>query len=317
MEQPYERRRLGSTSLVVSRVCLGSAGWGDGEHPTRAESVETAVRILQGPYNFADTSNNYGSGEAEKRWGLAIAELGGLPDDFVLETKLDRDMKTDDFSWHRMHDSLEESLERLGLSSFPMLYLHDPEHTTFEYAMSPHGPVEALLDMKARGVVRHVGISGGPVDMLIQYLDTGLFEAVITHNRYTLVDRSASRLLDRARSLGVGVLNAAPFGGGLLARYPIASGEYNYEPASEPVRAAAEAIGRTCHEAGIPVAAAALQWSLREPRIDATIVGPRTAAEVDAVAELASTPIDADLWKALEALAPGPEHWIDPPPAAP
>ncbi len=62
-----------------------------------------------------------------------------------------------------------------------------------------------------------IGISGGPAPMLKHYVETGLFDAVITHNRYTLVDRSAEELIDSAVGRGVTVVNAAVYGGGALA----------------------------------------------------------------------------------------------------
>jgi D-threo-aldose 1-dehydrogenase len=307
---PTERRQLGRSSLVVSRVCFGTWGWD--RHSAR-ESIETALRVFNSEYNYIDTSNNYGGGESETRRGAAIAEFGGLPEGVVLQSKLDRDMTTGDFSAQRMRDSLRESLEWLGLERLPMLYLHDPEHTTFEYAMSSGGPVEALVEMKDRGLAAWIGISGGPVAMLTRYLDTGLFDAVMTHSRYTLLDRGAARLLDYARVLGVGTLDAAPFGGGLLAEYPRRSDEYNYGPAPRYLRDAAAGMGRIRHDAGIPIAAAALHWSLRDSRVDATVVGVRIPREVDAVAELAATAISSEVWLALEALVPAPERWLDPP----
>ncbi|MEZ4661197.1 MAG: hypothetical protein R2911_26920 [Caldilineaceae bacterium] len=62
--------------------------------------------------------------------------------------------------------------------------------------MGPGGPLEVLQSYKEQGVIGHIGMSGGPIDMLIRYIETGLFSAVETHNRYTLINRSADPLLD-------------------------------------------------------------------------------------------------------------------------
>lgn len=59
-----------------------------------------------------------------------------------------------------------------------------------------------LQRFQAEGVIEHIGISGGPIDMLIRYVETGAFMAVETHNRYTLLNRSAEPLLDVAVSRG-------------------------------------------------------------------------------------------------------------------
>ena len=76
---------------------------------------ETLNAIFDGPINFLDTSNNYGFGRSEARIGDALRERGGLPDGFVISTKVDRDMESGTFDASRTRRSLEESLTRLGL----------------------------------------------------------------------------------------------------------------------------------------------------------------------------------------------------------
>ncbi len=117
-----------------------------------------------------------------------------------------------------MRASVKESLERLGLDRVPLLHLHDPERISFAAAIEPGGPVEALAELKREGIAEHLGVAGGPVGLMRQYLDTGVFEVVLTHNRYTLLDRSADALFRAAHERGIGALNAAPYGGGMLVK---------------------------------------------------------------------------------------------------
>ena len=67
--------------------------------------------------------------------------------------------------------------------------------------------------------------------MSIRYVETGAFEAVITHNRYTLLNRSAEPLIDMASARGLAVVNAAPYGSGILAKGPDAYPRYAYQDA--------------------------------------------------------------------------------------
>ena len=60
----------------------------------------------------------------------------------------------------------------------------------------------------------------------------------------------------------------------------------------------------------VPMAAVALQCSLREPRITSTIVGMSRPERYDEALALAAHPIPDDLWSEIEALTPGPEHWL-------
>jgi D-threo-aldose 1-dehydrogenase len=119
------------------------------------------------------------------------------------------------------------------MDRLPLVYLHDPEHASYEDIMAPGGAVEILVGLKEEGVIEHLGVAGGPVDLMIRYVETGTFEAAITHNRYTLINRTAEPLLERAAQLSVPALNAAPYGGGILAKGPDAYARYAYQEARD------------------------------------------------------------------------------------
>ena len=305
---PSSRRTLGKTGLFVSPVCIGCAPLGDmpdvfGYSVGRERAHETLRAVLESPINFLDTAASYGDGESERRIGELLKEMGGLPDGVVLATKADRDLATGDFSGEQMRRSVERSLDLLGLDRLQLCYLHDPEHETFEHMMASGGPVEVLTDLKEEGVIEHLGVAGGPIDLEIQFVETGLFEAVITHNRYTLVDRSAEPLLDVAAERGVALLNAAPYGSGILAKGPDAYARYEYREAPEALVERVRAIEEACRPFDVPLAAAALQFSLKDPRIVSTIVGISRPERVEQTLHLAVHQIPAELWERLEALA--------------
>jgi D-threo-aldose 1-dehydrogenase len=261
------------------------------------DAVATVRRALASPINFLDTGNNYG--DAERRIGIVLREHGGIPAGFVLETKVDRDMSSGDFSGDRVRRSVEESLERLGLDRLGLVHLHDPENISFEEGVAPGGPLEALQALKDEGVIAHLGVAGGPIDLLRRYIRTGAFSVVLTHNRYSLIDTSAEPLFEEAGELGVAVLNAAPFGGGVLAGAPQAQGYYGYQEAGPEILARIEALHAACARHGVPLAAAAVQFSTRDPRIVSTVVGVSKPERVDRLVELAQTPIPPELWDEL------------------
>ena len=202
-----------------------------------------------------------------------------------------------------MRRSVERSLRLLGLDRLQLCYLHDPEHESFERLMAPGGAVEVLRDLKDEGVIEHLGVAGGPIDMEIRYVETGLFEAVITHNRYTLVNRSAEPLLDLAADRGVALLNAAPYGSGILAKGPDAYPRYEYSEAPVEMVERVRAMQKVCEEFGVPLAAAALQFSMRDPRVASTIVGMTRPERVEQTLELAAEPVPEELWERLDRLA--------------
>jgi D-threo-aldose 1-dehydrogenase len=307
---------LGSTGLHVTSVALGTsplasmpALYGYEVDDDRAEATIDAM--LESSINFIDTSNNYGGGSAETRIGRVLARRGGLPDGVVLATKVDGVREVLDFSAARVGRSTHESLERLGLERVQLMYLHDPEfYLTAAEAMAPGGPVEALVSLRDEGVIGAIGVAAGDVALMIELAVTDVFDVMLNHNRFTLLDRSAEPLIDTAVSRGMAYVNAAPYGGGILSKGPDVSTSYGYRPADDDVLAAVRGMQALCRDAGVPLAAAALQFSLRDPRIASTVVGVSTPERVAETVAFAELDIPDGLWAELDALAPDSTHWL-------
>jgi D-threo-aldose 1-dehydrogenase len=302
-------RTLGDTGLLVSPLCFGCAPLGDmpetfGFSVAKERAHETLRTVIDSPVNFLDTAAAYGDGESEKRIGEVLRELGGVPPGYVVATKADRDLSTGDFSGEQMRRSVERSLELLGMDKLPLVYLHDPEHASYEDTMAPGGAVEVLVSLKEEGVIEHLGVAGGPIDLMIRYIETGAFEAVITHNRYTLINRTAEPLLNRAAELSVSLLNAAPYGSGILAKGPDVYARYAYQDATQELIETVRAMFEVCAEYDISLATAALQFSMKDPRVVSTVVGLSRPERVQQTIDLATHPVPDELWHRLEALVP-------------
>ncbi len=311
---PLAPRPLGSTGLQVTPICIGTAPLGNMPE-TFAYSVEeeralATIRAFftghgnsgTGPFNFLDTAASYGDGESERRIGIVLRELGGVPPGFVLATKADRDLRTGVFTGSQMRRSVERSLRLLGLEQLQLVYLHDPEHISFAEAMQPGGPVEVLQRCKEEGLIVHLGVAGGPIDMMIRFVETGLFEAAISHNRFTLLNREAELLWDVCARWGVAAVNAAPYGSGILAKGPGAYPRYMYSQASPELLRRARQMEEACERYGLPLAAAALQFSLRDVRVTSTIVGITRPERLAETLKLAQHPIPDVLWAELDSI---------------
>jgi D-threo-aldose 1-dehydrogenase len=270
-------------------------GYSVGE--ARAEA--TVKAIFDGPVNFIDTARNYGMGRSEDRIGEAIRERG-LPAGFVLSTKLDRDFHDSAFDAARARRSLEQSLKALGLDRIDLLHLHDPEHArSFSEATGRDGALGELFRIKEEGLAKAVGLAAGPTTMMTPLLRDWDFDALITHNRFTLVNRNADAMLDLAQSRGIAVLNAAPYASGVLAKGSSAYPRYAYQEASDAMLDPIRRIEAICARHGVPLGAAALQFSMRDPRITSTICGVTRPERVRETLDWARFPIPEAAWAEL------------------
>ncbi len=209
----------------------------------------------------------------------------------MIATKVEPEPGTHDFAGDRVMRSFEESLERLGLDRVDLLHLHDPGfHVDFKQAMAPGGAAEALVRLRESGRVGHIGIATGTISVVTSYAETGVFDVVLNHNRDTLVDRSAEALMALCADRRIGFINGAPYGGGILARGSAASSKYGYATAHPEIIRAVQAMEAACARHDVPVAAAALQFSLKSGSIASTVIGvssPSRLAETAALADVA------------------------------
>lgn len=304
-------RSFGRTGITVSSICMGGAQLGSmpelfGYEVTEDAAIDLVRQVMDSPIRFLDTSNGYGGGRSEERIGRAIVEHGGRPEDFIVSTKVDA--LDGDYSGERVRTSVHESMQRLGIGRLPIVYLHDPEFHSFDVLTGPGGAVDTLVALRDAGEIGHIGVAGGDTREIGRYVDLGVFDALLVHNRWTLVDRSAGPLLDKAAAAGIAVVNAAVYGGGLLTR---GSGNYAYRPARPAVRDAAQAMNEVCTWWGTDLPTAALHFSLRDPRITSTVTGFTKVSTMTRTLDS----LDADLlpafWDELETLVPAPEHWLD------
>lgn len=297
--------KLGSSGLKVSPICFGTSGLGDmpdtyGYSVDENRAEATVRAIFDGPVNFLDTSRIYGLGRSEQRIGAVIRERG-LPPGFVISTKLDRDPETNAFDAAQARRSVEQSLKTLGVSRIDVLHLHDPEHArSMDEATSRDGALGELFRMKEEGLAGAVGIAAGKVEMMEALVRAWDFDTLITHNRFTLVNRNAENLIALAVSRGVSVFNAAPYAGGVFAKGSGSFKRYVYQETTDEKLEPVRRIEAICQRHNVPPGAVALQFSLRDPRIASTVCGVSKPERVAETLEWARWPIPDALWEELK-----------------
>lgn len=301
-----ERILLGNSGLSVSRICFGTSALGDmPDTYNYAVDEETALSTIQAifksPINFLDTSRIYGHGRSEERIGRAIREMGGLPDGFVISTKIDRHFETNKFDAAQARRSLEGSLQALGLEKLQLVHLHDPEHASCLTDITD-GTLRELFRMKDEGLIEATGLAAGDVAIMIPMLRDWDFDAIITHNRYTLLNRNAEQMVQLAFERDIAVLNAAPYASGVLAKGSTKYPQYVYMPADSSILKSVQKIEEICLQFSIPLGAVALQFSVRDPRIVSTVCGISRPERVSETLRWLEWQIPAAVWEKIDSL---------------
>jgi D-threo-aldose 1-dehydrogenase len=282
-----------------------------------------------------DTAPHYGAGLSEHRMGAVLRQYPR--DEFTLSTKVGRllDPVTSvpeidenfegglsfrrrlDYSYDGTLRSIEDSLQRLGLSRIDIVYIHDCAEDwlgaawTEQFAIAMNGAAKALTRLRQEGVIKAWGLGVNLVEPCLRALNEADPDLFLVAGRYTLLDHTALReLLPKCEARGVHVVVGGPYNSGLLA----GGTTFNYETAPHEIVARARQIGAACDRYGVDLKAAALQFCAAHPAVAAVIPGPRTPEEVRQNAEMMVQPIPDQLWMDLKrdgllpAEAPTPEQ---------
>lgn len=311
------QNKLGRTGLAVSNLCFGTGGLTNGPDADTDQGKETARKtvraIFDGPAHFIDTSRIYGRGRSEQRIGEVIRERGGLPKGFLLATKLDLDFETRRFDGAAARRSLEASIKALGIDHFHVLHLHDPEFIDDPADISgPNGSMVELMKMKEEGFCDAAGLGAGDVDVMMPLMRNWDFDVILTHNRFTLINRNAGPMIELAQSRGMAIFNAAPYGGGVFAKGSATVQKYSYRAARADVMDSIHQVEAICARHNVPPGAVALQFSMRDPRFASTVAGVSKPERVAETIEWANWQIPEVVWAELAAVP----HFTDNPQAS-
>jgi len=176
-----EKRPFGRTGHQSSATLFGGAALG---HVTQAEAERTLDLLLEFGVNHIDTANSYG--ESEKRIGPWLARHR---DEFFLATK------TGDRTYQGARDHLASSLDLLHTDHIDLWQLHnlvDPQE--WEVAMGPGGALEALIEAKAQGRVRFLGVTGHGVTIPAMHrrsLERHDFDSVLLPYNFVMMQNAA------------------------------------------------------------------------------------------------------------------------------
>lgn len=309
---------FGSTGLKVSRLALGTMGFGARTWRKWALEEEESRPILRKALelgiNFFDTADMYSLGVSEQILGRALKDFGPTRDRVVIATKAHSPMSDDpnDRGLSRKHlfHSIDSSLKRLGTDYVDVFQMHRWDPTT---------PVEetltALNDIVRAGKALYVGASTMFAWQFAKLLYTadrlGVTRPVSMQPYYNLLYREEEReMLPLCRAEGIAVIPYSPIARGFV------TGERRKEDWGDTVRAKTDdymkklyytpqdfaitdRITEVSRRRGLPNVQVALAWMLHQPGITAPIVGVTKLEQLDQLVGALDVKLDASELMAL------------------
>lgn len=312
--------------LQLGRLGYGAAGLGN---LYRAMSDNTAWAVAEAAWDagirYFDTAPHYGLGLSEHRLG---AFLKGKPrEEFVISTKVgrllvpkkgvtagdtDADIPRDpegfdvpaasrrvwDFTERGIRQSIEESLERLGLDHVDIAYLHDADVHDLAGGISEGLP--ALEKLRAEGLVRAIGVGINSAEAALESVEAADLDLVMLAGRYTLLEQPQVPLLERCVEKGTGVVNVGAYNSGVLARQDVPDdAHYNYGQAPHELLERARQLAAICASYAVELPTAALQFGLRHPAVVNVTVGATSPEQIRDSAKRMEEEVPEELWAEL------------------
>lgn len=314
---PTNKTSTGGHHRPPYRLGLGGVAIGNGFKPTTdAQAQETLEAAWAAGVRYYDTSPWYGLGLSERRFGHLLHNQ--KRDEYVLSTKVGRLLKPTrtlaqtmwkepspfsyeyDYSAAGVRRSIEDSLQRLGISSIDIVFIHDlspdngdmgerwPEY--FDTAVE--GGMPELTRMREEGLIKAWGFGVNRIEPCLRALEVADPDIFLSATQYSLMyhEDALNRLFPACDRRGVSIVVGAPLNAGFLA----GRDRYDYRgQMPEGFMAKRERIRALAAEYGTDLRTAA-------PTVSAIIPGAREPQQVAENVASMQAEIPADFWTELK-----------------
>jgi D-threo-aldose 1-dehydrogenase len=275
---------------------------------------------------YFDVAPWYGFGLAERRFGYFLHNK--KREDYLLSSKVGKLFKASknnrhaeiyplsdspndivfDYTADGVRRSIEDSLQRLGVDSLDVAFVHDisPDFAFFpngweeQYDIARKGAFPALSKMRDEGIIRAWGIGVNTPLPILKVMEDANPDVCLCARQYSLIDHSSAvnELFPAVRKKNVSLVIGSSLNAGFISGSP----RYNYGKANFKIPAAAiEKRERLCAVAGrygVDLRTAALQFSSSADVAVALVVGARSAQQIQ------------EDWNSLQAKIPS-DFWVD------
>jgi D-threo-aldose 1-dehydrogenase len=297
-----------ASSLHLPEWGIGTAPLGGMYTSVSDEDASVALsRAWESGFRYFDTAPMYGEGAAETR----LRQLCTAHPDGHFSSKCGRLLRSGndsrglfesgsgllsvfDFSPAAICESVEGSLERLGLQHLDIMFVHDPD----DHEAELDGAFETLSSLKEEGVIGAIGVGMTQWQMPLRLLDRFEIDVVLLAGRWSLLDQSGRPLLDKAAQRGIPVVIGGALNSGILAA-PSTNATFDYNPADTRWVRRAERLRTICAQCEVPLLVAAIRFPHLHPSVSTVLVGVRHASEVEDFAAATTYRVPDELWGEL------------------
>jgi D-threo-aldose 1-dehydrogenase len=320
------RRRNGhyvpGHTLGIGGVAIGN---GFKKETTDAAAEATLEAAWNGGIRYFDTSPFYGYGLSERRFGHFLHNK--KREDFVLSTKVGRIFTGSakphdpglwgnpdhfeyryDYTADGVRRAVEDSLQRLGLSSIDIVYIHDLSPDNKElggkwmeyFDLAAKGAMPALTKMREEGMIKGWGLGVNtpePILKTLEVADPDIFLAAAINYQMMSHEYALNRLFPACDAKGVSIVVGSPLAAGFLAGRDRYLYDGKMPSGYKEKRAKMESIAKA-HNTDLRTAA--LQFAAAPPTVASIIPGAREPKQVEENIASMKTTIPANFWAELK-----------------
>jgi D-threo-aldose 1-dehydrogenase len=309
-------------------IGVGGVPLASGWKPT---SLDDAIATLQKAWDlgirYYDTSPRYGLGLSERREGVFLTDKN--EEEFIISTKVGRllkpgstdpakskmwkgNLKADyvyDYTASGVRRSIEESLQRMGLTKIDIVYIHDlsPDNADMKdnfdhyYQQAEKGAMPELQRMKKEGIIKAWGFGINRPDAALRSLKTHVPDICLLATQYSLLDHTEAvvHTFPALQDKNVRVVVGSPLNCG----YVVGNDRWNYtgKPAPAMIEEKYRQLKQVADQYKVNLRTANLQFCMAHPVVTAVLTGVRSPLQI--AENFASyhnpTQIPAAFWKTL------------------
>jgi D-threo-aldose 1-dehydrogenase len=292
---------------------------------TDAEAQQTLEAAWDAGVRYYDVSPWYGLGLAERRFGQFLHNQ--KRSDYVISSKVGKLPKASkkaiksnlfplagspnivefDYSAAAVRRSIEDSLQRLGIDSLDIVFVHDlsPDNKWLDgkwlehFEIAKQGAFPELTRMREEGLIKAWGLGVNRPEPILAAMEAADPNIFLLASQYSLIDHeyALENIFPEVRKKNIQLVMGSALNAGFIS----GSDRYNYghEMPAEFI-AKRNRLAAIANAHGVDLRTAALQFAAMPDVAAAVLCGARTAQQITADVESMKVKIPSDFWKELK-----------------